>query len=298
MDTKALRQFGYGVYLVTALDAEGRACGCVVNTGMQLTSSPYRVMVAVNRDNATYAAIKATRRFAVTCLTEAADMGLVGTFGFHRSTEIDKFAEFETASTSGGIPYVVQAAGAVVECSLLTALDVGTHEVLVGDVTDAIVVDTDRKPMTYAYYHGVLRGTTPPKASAFIAPEPVAAAVAAAPAAQEEAVLEAGSSEGGKPSIGAHFAPRSGGAPTLIADYEEEPDYDFVFEPALKGRAVAEAPSDNGDGPDAAPVGSVGKHHFQCMLCGYVVETDLDELPVDFRCPMCGAGPEKFTKLD
>ena len=316
MDTKALRQFGYGVYLVTARDAQGRGVGCVVNTGMQLTSDPYRVMVAVNRANATYAAIKATRRFAVTCLTEAADMGLVGTFGFQNSADVDKFAGFETAETSAGIPYVVQAAGAVVECEVLTSVDVGTHEVIIGDVTDAIVLDTSRKPMTYAYYHGVLKGTTPPKASAFIADElPVPAHASptsptraddAEPAADDAAENDA------EPAVGAHFA-GSGGAPSLTVDIEEDPAFDFVFEPALKAKEAAEASETSAcektgelppimaeDIPDPAepPQPQSVKHHFRCMLCGHVVETDLDELPSDFRCPMCGAGADRFVKID
>lgn len=275
MDTKALRQFGYGVYLVTALDADGRACGCVVNTGMQLTSDPYRVMVAINRDNATYAAIKATRRFAVTCLTEAADMDLVGTFGFRRSDEFDKFAAFETAATASGIPYVVQAAGSVVECAVMTTVDVGTHEVVVGDVTDAIVVDTAHKPMTYAYYHGVLKGTTPPKASAFIADEGLAAA--------EE------------PVVGAHFAPSVGAAPVLVADIDEDPDFDIVGAPGYV------APTETREFVPVSPVDAApatAKHHFRCMLCGYVVETEAEELPEGFRCPMCGAGPDRFVRID
>lgn len=39
-------------------------------------------------------------------------------------------------------------------------------------------------------------------------------------------------------------------------------------------------------------------HHFQCNLCGYVYETEEDELPADFICPLCGVGPDQFTKLD
>lgn len=39
-------------------------------------------------------------------------------------------------------------------------------------------------------------------------------------------------------------------------------------------------------------------HHFQCNVCGYVVETELEELPDDFSCPMCGVGKDQFTKID
>lgn len=181
MDTKALRQLTYGVYLVTARDEDGRQVGCVVNTAMQLTSSPYRLAVTMNHENRTLAAIRRTRAFAVTCLTQAADMDLVGTFGFAHSDERDKFAGRPTGHTQAGIPYVTQAAGAVIECSLMTAVDAGTHDVLIGDVTDAIVLDDKTPALTYAYYHGVLKGTTPPRASSFVGEAPASDAAQAAP---------------------------------------------------------------------------------------------------------------------
>lgn len=39
------------------------------------------------------------------------------------------------------------------------------------------------------------------------------------------------------------------------------------------------------------------KNVFVCKICGYRYETDLDELPDDFKCPMCGVGKEYFEKL-
>lgn len=39
-------------------------------------------------------------------------------------------------------------------------------------------------------------------------------------------------------------------------------------------------------------------HHFQCDVCGFVYETESDELPDDFACPLCGVGKEHFTKID
>ena len=179
MNTKALRQFSYGVYLVTARGEDGRATGCVVNTGMQLTSDPYRVMVAVNVDNATCGAIRHAGRFALTTLTTQADMGLIGTFGFHSSTDVDKFADRDVRETAHGVPYVADAAGAVVDCRVTDELELGTHVVFVGAVEDAEVFDAAAEPLTYAYYHGVLKGTTPPKASAFIAEDDPAEATAA-----------------------------------------------------------------------------------------------------------------------
>ena len=194
MDTKALRQLTYGLYLVTARDTDGRAMGCVVNTGMQLTSNPYRVTVAVNKENATRGAIERSGRFALTCLTQDATMDLIGTFGFHTSAELDKFAGFEAGETASGVPFVKTAASSVIGCKVVAALEVGTHVLFVGEIEDAEVLDGAAEPLTYAYYHKVLKGTTPPKASAFIADDP---APAPAPAPGDAAPTPAGGAEPG-----------------------------------------------------------------------------------------------------
>ena len=35
---------------------------------------------------------------------------------------------------------------------------------------------------------------------------------------------------------------------------------------------------------------------FVCSICGYVYEGEA--LPADFKCPLCGAGADKFSKLE
>lgn len=239
MDTKALRTLTYGLYLVSAVDEEGRRVGCVVNTGMQATSRPYRVTLTINHDNVTYNAIKRTRRFAVATLGQDADMELIGAFGFAHSDETDKFARFSTDTTANGLTYVTDHVLSVVECEVVTSMDAGSHEVFLGDVTDAKTLRPGGTPLTYAYYHEVLRGTTPSAASAFIGD--------ASPAPKD----------------------------------------------ARRAPAGVPAPKDE---PAPQPEGPL--HHFKCMLCGYVHETPLEELPADFRCPRCGAAADMFEKRD
>jgi rubrerythrin len=36
------------------------------------------------------------------------------------------------------------------------------------------------------------------------------------------------------------------------------------------------------------------KHRYVCKVCGYVYEGD--ELPADYKCPLCGAGAEYFRQ--
>lgn len=231
MDTKALRSFTYGLYLVSALDENGNRVGCVVNTAMQATSRPYRVTLTVNHDNVTYQAIKRTRRFAIATLAQDTDMELIAAFGFAHSDKMDKFAKFTTDTTANGIPYVTDHVLAVVEAEVVTSMDAGSHEVFLGEVTDGKRL-SDAAPLTYAYYHDVLRGTTPAAASAFIAEES-----------------------------------------KKTTDGEEQKMAD--------------------ENKSAETL-----HHFKCMMCGYIHETPLEELPDDFRCPHCGSPKKMFEKID
>ena len=98
IDRKAFRSLSYGLYIISS-EKEGKAVGCVVNTFAQVTSSPAQVSVAVNKENVTSSAITETGKYEVAVLDESAPMELIGTFGFHSSAEVDKFAEFETDSS-------------------------------------------------------------------------------------------------------------------------------------------------------------------------------------------------------
>jgi len=42
----------------------------------------------------------------------------------------------------------------------------------------------------------------------------------------------------------------------------------------------------------------VKKHHFACKICGFVFETELEELPEDYVCPICKHPASDFEKLD
>ena len=167
-----MRKFTSGLYVVSASDGEVES-GCVINTGLQLTSTPLQVMVAVNKENYTEGVIGRAGHFALTVLTEECDMPYIGRFGFQSGADVAKYDFEDTLRTELGDPYTAQFAAAVLACKVVQRLDVGTHVVYVGEVVDAEVL-SDANPLTYAYYHSVLKGKTPPKASSFVAEEPAA----------------------------------------------------------------------------------------------------------------------------
>ena len=160
IDRKAFRSLSSGLYLITAKAGDAR-CGCVVNTLVQVASEPATLSVSLNKENATTAAILESGRFAATVLAEDAPMELIGTFGFHTSADTDKFAACASAVDGAEVPYVTEHGLARFSVRVTETIDVGSHYLFVGVVEEAEVLSAG-DPLTYAYYHAVKGGKTPP----------------------------------------------------------------------------------------------------------------------------------------
>lgn len=186
-DKQAFHSLSYGMYVIGAR-CDGRDYGCVANTFAQVTSSPLQVSVALNKENATTAAVRQAGRFTASCLSEQADMQLIGTFGFHTSTELDKFAQHASARDEAGMPYVAEQCCAWFSARVVSELDLGTHVLFVGEVQECAKVADAAAPMTYAFYHQVKGGKTPPKASSYLGEEQPAAAPAKSNGAEQPKV--------------------------------------------------------------------------------------------------------------
>lgn len=178
IDKSAFRALSYGLYIVSS-EAEGRKAGCVVNTFAQVTSSPAQVSVALNKENATTSVIDERGAFEVCVLDESATMELIGGFGFHSSKDADKFAGVSTAVSERGLPYVTEHVCAHFSVKVSQRIDVGSHVLFIGEVVSCETLGQE-KPMTYAFYHEVKGGTTPPKASSYNGPAVSAPSKAAA----------------------------------------------------------------------------------------------------------------------
>ena len=167
MDMTAFFSMSYGLYVVSA-EADGQRAGCVINTATQVTAEPPRIMVAVHKDNVTTGVIERAGAFTVTAIDKTADMPYIGNFGFRTSENYDKFDKYGCATTDDGCPYSPEHICAVMSAKLVQTVDVGSHYLFIGQVTQAEKVG-EGKPMTYGYYHSVLKGKTPPKASSYVA---------------------------------------------------------------------------------------------------------------------------------
>ncbi|MDD6838495.1 MAG: flavin reductase, partial [Clostridiales bacterium] len=64
MNKKAMYQLTYGLFVLTARMGE-KDNGCIINTAAQVTSSPNRISITVNKDNLPHDMIKETGKFNI-----------------------------------------------------------------------------------------------------------------------------------------------------------------------------------------------------------------------------------------
>lgn len=169
MNSNVLRQLSYGVYVISTMD-QGRPTGCIANSVMQITSSPVTVAVSMNHDNYTNKCIKESGVFSVSVLSTQCDPGLIGNFGFQSGKEVDKY-ESIPYQVKEGTP-VVEAASGYMVFKVVGTLETTTHTVFLGEMVDAEVLSNE-EPMTYAYYHKVVKGKSPKNAPTYLPEEEV-----------------------------------------------------------------------------------------------------------------------------
>ncbi len=165
MNKNAFRQLSYGVYVVSTWD-KGRATGCTANSAMQITSEPATIAVSINHDNYTNQCIQDTGKFAISILGENSNPGIIGTFGFKSGKDNNKLDEVK--QELGECMPVVAEACAYIVCEVVDKMETSTHTVFLGKVLDADMLKAD-DPMTYAYYHNVVKGKSPKNAPTYIA---------------------------------------------------------------------------------------------------------------------------------
>ena len=166
MDKIIFRKMSYGVYVLTTMDGN-RPTGCVANSIMQITSQPATIAVSVNHDNYTNGCIDRSGVFAFHILSEQSDAGLIGTFGFQSGRDTDKFEDLVWENKEGA-PVLTSGVNGYVVCRVIDRMETSTHTVFLGEVVDAEVIDKATAPMTYAYYHEVIRGKSPKNAPTFL----------------------------------------------------------------------------------------------------------------------------------
>lgn len=167
MNTKALHQITYGMYIVSSKKGD-KINGQVANTVIQTSSEPPTISVCINKGNLTHEFIKDSRVFTVSILSKDTPLSFIGQFGFKSGRDINKFEGVNYKLGETKAPIVIDNALAYLEARVIREMDVGTHTDFLGELVGAEILK-DGEPMTYAYYHQVKRGSTPKTAPSYIA---------------------------------------------------------------------------------------------------------------------------------
>lgn len=151
IDNNAMFKLSYGLYVLTA-KCEGKDNGCVVNTVIQITDTPKRILVAVNKANHTCKMIKEINEFTVSCLTQKTSFDMIKRFGFASGKTTNKFENFSGWERgTNSIAHITENTNAFMNAKVIKTEDVGTHIVFFAEVTEAKVL-SDEKSLTYDYY--------------------------------------------------------------------------------------------------------------------------------------------------
>ena len=149
-DLTALFRIGYGLYVVTSNDGK-KDNGLIVNTVTQLTDTPNRVAVNINKANYSHHIIKQTGILNVNCLSVDAPFSIFERFGFQSGRPLDKFEGITPVRSDNGLIILPKYINAAISLKVEQYVDLDTHGMFICSVTEARVMN-DKETMTYTYY--------------------------------------------------------------------------------------------------------------------------------------------------
>ena len=150
-DMTALFNIGYGLYVITCHDGK-KDNGLIVNTVTQVTNTPNRLAVTINKENYSHHVIKQTGKMNINCLTVDAPFSVFEKFGFQSGRNVDKFADCTPLRSDNGLVFLPRYINSFMSLAVEQYVDLGTHGMFICSVTEARVL-SDRETMTYTYYH-------------------------------------------------------------------------------------------------------------------------------------------------
>lgn len=218
MDKTLFHDISYGMYVITT-QSKGKNVGCIANTFCQITSENMIISISLNKNNYTNAMIKERKSFVVSVISENTNPELMKKFGFFSSKDTDKFTGFDY-DLIDNLPVIKEKTCGYFVCDVVNVIDSGTHDVFLAKVKNVERLSSN-PPMTYAYYHKVVKGKAPKN------------------------------------------------APTYVEETIEKTE----------------------------------SKKYKCLLCGYIYDdakesVKFEDLPADWRCPICGADKSMFVKIN
>ena len=260
MDQKSMYKLTYGLFVLTT-NHQQKDYGCITNTAVQVASSPNSISVAVNKGNYTHDMLMQSDVFTVSVLSEAAEFSTFKRFGFQSGRDVDKFADYaDVERVSNGTLAITAGTNAYLSATITKRVDLGSHTLFVGEVTDGEVLSATPS-VTYTYYQEHIK------------PKP------------QKRV------ENGKTIWRCTICGYEWEGEELPEDFIcpicKHPASDFVkVSPAVAAKAVAAD-----EGKIVTEIKEEKTMKYVCPVCGYVHEGP--NPPAE--CPVCHVPGEKFT---
>ena len=149
-DLTALFNIGYGLYVVTSNDGK-KDNGLIVNTVSQVTNTPNRIAVTINKQNYSHHVIQQTGIMNVNCLSVDAPFSVFECFGFRSGRNIDKFEDIDPLRSDNGLAFLPHYINSFMSLKVEQYIDLDTHGMFICSVTEARVI-AKTETMTYTYY--------------------------------------------------------------------------------------------------------------------------------------------------
>ncbi len=149
-DLSALFNIGYGLYVITSNDGK-KDNGLIVNTVTQVTNTPNRIAVTINKANYSHHIIKQTGKMNINCLSVDAPFAVFEQFGFKSGRNVDKFENCEPLRSDNGLVFLPRYINSFMSLQVEQYVDLDTHGMFICAITEARVL-SDRETMTYTYY--------------------------------------------------------------------------------------------------------------------------------------------------
>lgn len=151
IDTSSAFKFSYGLFVLTAKQGD-KDNGCIINTAMQVTSSPYKISITVNKENLTHDMIKETGKFNISVLTQSVPFEVIRHYGFQSGRKSEKILGNALPRGENGIVYLNTFVNAFMSGEVIDAIDCGTHTMFIAEVTEAKTFSNETS-VTYQYYY-------------------------------------------------------------------------------------------------------------------------------------------------
>jgi len=149
-DLTALFNIGYGLYVVTSNDGK-KDNGLIVNTVTQVTNTPNRIAVTINKANYSHHVIKQTGIMNINCLSIEAPFKVFEVFGFQSGRNVDKFAGCTPMRSDNGLIFLPRNINSFMSLKVEQYIDLDTHGMFICSITEARVI-SNVETMTYTYY--------------------------------------------------------------------------------------------------------------------------------------------------